>query len=183
MVKEWNGYSHKRKTLRVTSPTEEQRCTYYLQLPYRYGIPLLVASGALHWLLSQSIFLARVDVIDQNGEPSYDSISTCGYSPMALIFVICLGAVLVLIGIACGFFKSKGDMPLAGSCSAAISAACHPPESDVNASTKPLMWGVVTDSLDPEGGDTGIGHCSFTSFPVEAPTVGKEYAGLRHRQV
>ena len=34
-------------------------------------------------------------------------------------------------------------MPLAGRCSAAISAACHPPEVDTNALTKALLWGVV----------------------------------------
>ena len=181
MGHEWSSYAQKRRPLRVTSPTEEQRCTYYLQLPYRYGIPLLVASGTLHWLVSQAIFLARVDVIDSEGQPTSDSISTCGYSPIALIFVIALGTILVLIGITCGFLKSKGNMPLAGSCSAAISAACHPPESDVDAPLKPVMWGTITDSLGLEDGETGIGHCSFTSLPVEAPIIGKEYAGIRHR--
>ena len=35
-------------------------------------------------------------------------------------------------------------MPIAGPCSAAISAACHRPEEDVDAATKPVMWGTVS---------------------------------------
>ena len=180
MVQEWNGYAHKRKPLRVTSPTEKQRSTYYLQLPYRWGLPLLIGSGLLHWLVSQSIFLARVDVIDSFGNLDNGlSISTCGYSPIAIIFAIFLGAFIVTTGVACGFQKSKGDMPLAGSCSAAISAACHPPRSDVNVAEKPVMWGVVMDARGLEVDGPDIGHCSFTSFHVDAPTLGKQYAGRR----
>ena len=59
---EWSRFAHQRKSLRVTSPTGPQRSTYYLHLPYLYSIPLLILSGALHWLVSQSIFLARVTV-------------------------------------------------------------------------------------------------------------------------
>ena len=148
----------------------------------------------LHWFVSQSIFLARVNVIGDNGDSigytedgidvAYRDVeipgigfSTCGYSLMAMIFVIILGSVIVLLGICFGFRKSRGGMPLAGSCSAAISAACHPPEADVNASLKRVMWGVVAgDSFQYEG--ECVGHCSFTSSKVEAPVVGKYYAGL-----
>lgn len=58
-------------------------------------------------------------------------VSTCGNSPMATIFVIILGSIVVLLGICFGFRKSRIGMPLAGSCSAAIRAAFHPPEADV----------------------------------------------------
>lgn len=146
----------------------------------------------LHWFVSQSIFLARVNVIGYTGFGIWDTytrfgteeveipgkgVSTWGYSPIAMIFVIILGSVIVLLGICFGFRKSRGGMPLAGSCSAAISAACHPPEADVNASLKRVMWGVVTeDSFQYEG--EYIGRCSFTSSKVEAPVVGSYYAGL-----
>ena len=177
LAEEWSAYATKRKFLRVTSPIGGQRSTYRLQLPYRYGIPLLIGSSVLHWLVSQSIFLARVNLIDSTGAEVADGISTCGYSPMAMIFVIILGSIVVLLGICFGFRKSKGGMPLAGSCSAAISAACHPPEADVNASRKRVMWGVVAeDSFQYEG--ESVGHCSFTSTDVEAPVVGKWYCGL-----
>lgn len=177
LAEEWSGYASKRRFLRVTSPIGGQRSTYRLQLPYRYGIPLLIGSSALHWFVSQSIFLARVNVIDSTGTEVPDvGISTCGYSPIALIFVIILGSIVVLLGIANGFRKARGGMPLAGSCSAAISAACHPPETDVDASLKRVMWGVVAEESFKHRGES-VGHCSFTSFKVEAPTVGKLYAG------
>ena len=175
LAEEWGAYAHKRRYLRVTSPKGRQRSTYRLQLPYRYGIPLLVGSGTLHWLVSQSIFLARINVLDSTGaEVPNVSISTCGYSPIAIIFVIVCGFLVVLLGAANGFRKTKSGMPLAGSCSAAISAACHAPEAD--ASSKRLMWGVVAnDNTNPSS--QSVGHCSFTSLEVEAPVVGNRYAG------
>ncbi|KAM0794745.1 hypothetical protein BDR22DRAFT_826699 [Usnea florida] len=191
LAEEWNLYATKRNFLRVTSPAGGQRSTYRLQLPYRYGVPLLIGSSMLHWFVSQSIFLARVNEIGFAGEGNEtytgpgneeteihgQGVSTCGYSPLAMIFVIILGSIVVLLGICFGFRKSRGGMPLAGSCSAAISAACHPPEADVNASLKRVMWGVVAeDSFQYEG--ESVGHCSFTSSKVEAPVVGKWYAGL-----
>ena len=178
LAEEWSAYATKKKFLRVTSPIGGQRSTYRLQLPYRYGIPLLVGSSVLHWLVSQSIFLARINVVDfAEAEVNWVGLSTCGYSPMAMIFVIILGSIIVLLGIGFGFRKSRSGMPLAGSCSAAISAACHPPEADVNASLKRVMWGVVAEDCFQYEGE-GVGHCSFTSFTVEAPVVGKWYCGL-----
>jgi hypothetical protein len=46
---EWISYSHKRKGLRVThKPSGAQRFTYFLQLPYRFGIPLMILSVTLY---------------------------------------------------------------------------------------------------------------------------------------
>jgi len=171
LADEWNGYAHKRKPLRVTSPVGEQRCTYRLQLPYRYGIPLLILSGTLHWLVSQSLFLARVTAFTSDGaEDIVGSISTLGYSSIAIMTVIIYGTIVVLIGIGMAFRRYKPGMPLVGSCSAAISAACHRPNDDVDASRKGVMWGVVSVG-------NGIGHCCITSFEVETPVVGELYAG------
>lgn len=69
-------------------------------------------------------------------------------------------------------------MHFAGSCSGAVSAACRPSKSDVNASMKPVMWGVVENEINSKGGEIEIGHCSFTSFNVSAPVSGKHYAGI-----
>ena len=179
LAKEWRTYGSRSSFLRVTTPSGRQRSTYRLQLPYRYGVPLLIGSGTLHWLVSQSIFLARVDIVESKPfEYTGAEISTCSYSPMALIFVIILGSIVLLVGVVNGFRKVKGGMPFAGSCSAAISAACHPPKADVKASSKRVKWGVVAerDSNDP---DNRVGHCSFTSFEVETPIVGRMYAGLQ----
>jgi len=178
LAREWSGYAEKRKTLRVSSPKERQRATYRLQLPYSYGIPLLILSGVLHWLVSQSLFFVRIIVLDPTDTEVQDlSKSTCGYSPIAIILVIVLGAFVVLFGIANGFRKYEAGMPLVGSCSAAISAACHRPEEDVHASMKPLVWGAVDKGRSGPVGSR-VGHCSFTSFKVDPPVRGGLYAGL-----
>lgn len=166
LAEEWSGFAHQRKTLRVTCPVGKQRSTYWLQLPYFYGIPLLVMSGILHWLVSQAIFLVRI-VVEETSRAELDS--TCGYSPIAIITVIPLGALLLLVVIANGFRKYKQGMPLAGSCSAAISAACHRPREDVDAAVLPVLWGSV-------GTEGPIGHCCFTSFEISAPVEGELYA-------
>lgn len=169
LADEWNGYAHERKPLRVTNPDGAQRSTYRLLLPYKYGIPLLIVSAVLHWLVSQSLFLANVTRYDTHGqEDPNDSVFSIGYSCIAIITVIFLGAFMILLGLLHGFRWHQG-MPLAGSCSAAISAACHRPGGDVDAATQPVMWGVVSS-------ENGVGHCCFTSFEVSPPIHGELYA-------
>src|ERR1700753_3703235 len=59
---EWNSYASSKKGLRVSNkPTGEQRGTHFLQLPFRWGIPLIILSVVLHWLSSQSIFLVSME--------------------------------------------------------------------------------------------------------------------------
>jgi hypothetical protein len=131
-------------------------------------------SGGLHWLMSQSLFLALVTVYDHNGEQDQSaSISTVGYSCIAIFCALILGSIAVLGGIANGFRRYDDGIPLVGSCSAAISAACHRPMEDSTAYLKAVMWGVVKDN---QNGDQ-IGHCSISSFEVEKPVVGSLYAG------
>lgn len=48
-------------------------------------------------------------------------------------------------------------MPLASTCSAAISAACHPHKDDNEAFSFPVVWKDVSEAED------GIGHFSFTT--------------------
>lgn len=178
--KEWSAYAIKRKFLRVTTSRGRQRSIYRLQLHYRYGVPLLIASSTLYWSVSQLIFLARIKVFDSLGVEITDAgISTCGYSPMVLISVIILRSIIVLVGIANDFRELSHKMPLADSCSAAISAACHPPKADVNASLKRVVWSVIAEGSD--NSDSSIDHCSFTSFEVKTPIVGKRYAELQRQ--
>ncbi|KAL8645139.1 MAG: hypothetical protein Q9226_007434 [Calogaya cf. arnoldii] len=172
LCREWINYSKHRKPLRVTKPRGEQRSTYSLQLPYSYGIPLVIISGILHWLVSQSIFLARITVFDSlDRDDKRYSVSTCGYSCIAIIAVIFVSSIALLAGNSIGFRKYPSGMPMAGSNSAAISAACHAPPEDVDASVLPVMWGVVSM-------EDNTGHCCFTSLDVTPPIVGECYAGL-----
>lgn len=156
LSQEWKGFEFTRKTLRVSKPKGKQRSKHFLQLPYRAAIPMLVVGGFMHWLLSQSIFLAVVAEYGNDGgliDPT--TVGTCGFSPLAIIFVIASCACLMIAVIVLGQRKFKGGMPLAGSCSAAISAACHRPDWDEDASMQPVQWGVVQDSFS----HGGIGHC------------------------
>lgn len=128
--------------------------------PYRYGVPLLVMAALLHWMLSQSIFLARLQAFESDRTPdSYYDVSTCGYSLCATVTTISFGAFILLIGLINGFHRYKPEMPLAGSCSAAISAACQPMETEKDPSMKALQWGVA----ETEREERGIGYCRFSS--------------------
>ncbi|MCJ1431301.1 hypothetical protein MMC27_000652 [Xylographa pallens] len=167
---EWTNYAHYRKSLRVTSPSGDQRSSYWLQLPYTYSIPLLVLSGLMHWLVSQSLFLARIGQSDGEGNIIVLE-STCGYSPIAIIFTIMVGTLMVIGVILNGFRSYRPGIPLAPSCSAAISAACHPPAGDGNAARSLVKWGEVTALTSDD-----LAHCTFTSDPdVTMPIVGRLY--------
>jgi hypothetical protein len=133
----------------------------------------MITSGTIHWLTSQSLFLALVYTGSANGDrglpDSYDVESSVGYSCIAIFCALILGGVVVLTGILNGFRRFAPGIPVAGSCSAAISAACHPPHDDTSAALKPVKWGVVNE------GAGGVGHCSFSSFEAENPVEGLKY--------
>lgn len=172
VAKEWHAYAKERKPLRVTRPTGLQRSTYRLQIPYRYGIPLLILSGVLHWLVSLTLFLARVNTYDSDGyKIDDDSFASVGYSPIGMITVVLLGGLILFFLNLIGFRKYQDGLPLAGTCSAAISAACHRPQDDPDAAFKPVMWGAVKH-------DNDVGHCCFTSQEVTAAIEWERYAGL-----
>jgi hypothetical protein len=186
LATEWDSYARHRKGLRVSSsPVGAQRTAYFLQLPYRYSTPLVVISGLMHWLISQSIFLIFVEIYEASVEN--DSISggtegnasarvpvsdytTCGWSPAGVFSVIVVGVVMVLFLLVAGSRRLGSDMPVAGSCSAAISAACHPMPYDKMASVEPLQWGFTSLEEDEKG------HCSFSSGEVDAPRKGVLYS-------
>jgi hypothetical protein len=169
--KEWHDLAHNRQPLRVTSPCGEQRSTYFLSLPYRYLISISTVSVATHWILSQSLFLVAIDVFDLRGtfNPSH-SILTCGFSCIALIFLIGIGWLVFITGVGMGFRRYRGGMPLAGSCSSALSAACHPPEDEPDVALVPVKWG-VTSIAD------GVGHCSLSGRYVSPPITWRLYMG------
>jgi hypothetical protein len=175
LAHEYGGYATDRKSLRVTTPRGTQRSTYWLQLPYTYGVPLILASAVLHWFISQSIFLARVSVWKDGMEISLKSYSAVGFSPAPILCTILLGTCMLLVAVGMGFRKLPSSVPIAGSCSMALAAAAHRPESDVDAAVLPVKWGVVCAPEDAEG----VGHCCFTSEEVTEPQEGKLYAGDR----
>jgi hypothetical protein len=180
LASEWSDFASERKTLRVSHPKGIQRSTHFLQLPYKIALPLMVIAGVLHWLLSQSIFLAVVAEYSPTGSLADPlNVASCGFSPLAMISVIVLGALLIVFTLALGFLRRyDASIPLVGSCSAAIAAACHQPTWDGDASAKALQWGAIPDMMD----SNGVGHCSFSSGEVERPLEGIEYAGTSTKE-
>lgn len=186
-----------RKYLRVSDPKGEQKCTYFLNLPYKYGIPLLIGSGMMHWLVSQSVFLANITIIPRDGlVPMQDEITTVAYSPLAMLFLLFLGFFLLIFLLGMAMRQLPLGMPLIGSNSFALSAACHIPgytqaERD-EAVLRPLSWGAipppsktgalgirdVVNSRDSESEELnrGIGHCCFSDKVLDVPLRGSLYS-------
>lgn len=159
---EWLSFARKRQALRVSRPRGSQRSTLYLQLPFHYAIPLLLTSGILHWLLSQSLFLVRIQIAGLSEYRLPDNnrlVSAVGWSPLALMPAIALLFVMMLALWLLGLRRFNGDMPLAPPCSVAIAAASrtrrgvrvavaleeeqeeYEGEEDVAAGK--IMWGVI----------------------------------------
>ncbi|KAJ5186044.1 hypothetical protein N7472_010884 [Penicillium cf. griseofulvum] len=87
------------KGLRVSSNRRgAQRSFYFLSLPFRYSIPLMLAYTVLHWLLSQAIFYVQIYMYDADmyHDPSLD-VDACAWSPIALIFTIIVGSLMVMV--------------------------------------------------------------------------------------
>jgi len=182
-----------RKTLRVTTPEGIQRSSYFVHMPLRYGIPMLASITLQHYLVTQGIFVYATEPYPSEGS-SDASLDLPGlqigvaFSAPALIYGECccmiymflltcprpattLGFGYIFMLVSFMVRRYSETMPLASTCSAAISAACHPPNDDSEAYLFPLQCGVV--SVD----ENGVGHCSLTTArDVFPPEVGKLYA-------
>lgn len=184
---EYSSYGVTRKPLRVTRPVKgsKQKSTYWLSIPYQYGVPLLLLHMLLHWLISQSLYYVLVIPYNIQGEADYGSeVSSLGYSPLPIFLAILVSSLLVFLMLLLSCKRLKSNMPLAGACSAAISAACHPPKGENLGITAlgPIRWGQTVgppnwridhadDTIDDERG-----HCSFTALDVVNPTLTNLYA-------
>jgi len=83
---EWSRFATQRKTLRVTHPRGIQRSTYFVSMPYKYGIPLMVANTVLHTLISQSLFIvSAVAYLPNLVEDPVNSYTVTGYSTSSII--------------------------------------------------------------------------------------------------
>ncbi|RTE77655.1 hypothetical protein BHE90_007883 [Fusarium euwallaceae] len=138
---EWSDFGRKRKGLRVSSdPRGEQRSRYFLQLPYRWSIPLILMSMLIHWMLSQSIFLAVINFGDDGFA------TTCGYSPIAILAVVITAVVMAIPVVITGYRRLPTAMPVVGSCSLGIAAACHGLGGAERSDEPlvPLRWGAMS---------------------------------------
>lgn len=182
---EYSSYGASPKPLRVTWPIKNsmQQSTYWLSMPYQYGAPLMVIYAVLHWLISQSIFYVRIMAYDWIGRPIYQfSVSSLGYNALAIFISILVGAFMVCLLLGLSFRRFKSEIPLAGACSVAISAACHVPRDKPldHVARGAVIWGETVASPSSTGDRGGIeddkGHCSFTSLDAVRPSLRKMYA-------
>lgn len=185
--REWNQFARKARGLRVSGiPSGSQRSSYFLQIPSRFAIPIMLLSGVLHWLVSQSIFFVAIESYDHQGvQHDYSNHVgsldpgnlTCGYSPIAITFVIILAIVMMLFVVGAGLQRYESGIPVAGSCSVVLSAACHVEGDNTKSSemaSKPVQWGVTRS-----GGEHEVGHCAFSDTKVTFPQQFAMYAGKR----
>jgi len=173
---EWNDFISERKALRLSVPRGMQRSHYFLSLPYRYSVPLMVCSGLLHWLISQSIFVIQTVAYTPNFDRNRNmDASSVGYSSIGIMLAMAFGVVPVFLLLIVGFafkydvkrvkytgYKPSHTMPLVSTCSAAISANCHRPEQDKDCSRLPVIWGFVQE-------EAGGGRYTFTTTKEVGP--------------
>lgn len=205
---EWDHFSRHRKGLRVSSkPEGAQRSTYFLQLPYRVAVPLMILSGTLHWLTALSIFVVSITELPGPYIPLFSTSReylTCGFSLPPMIAVMCLGILMICAMVSTGRMRLYGCMPIASSCSAAISAACHVIDAERalllgpeiakwssemslkstraleaeitgGAACLPLQWGDNCGDIDFSADNT-VRHCAFSSGKVCLPKEGVRYS-------
>jgi len=197
---EYISYSQARKPLRVSEPREGQYSTYYLQIPYGYAIPLMTWSIALHYFISQALYFERLIYFhkdDSSRDVVEETSNATVLNALGLFCVGVTGLVGAIILFSLGFRRYPDMMPIGGTCSASIAAACWRPENDGEAAIKELMWGELklqpTDQLqdntetlsfsnrsrtrdDPIYHDTGeVRHLCFTTFPVVTPQANTLY--------
>lgn len=177
---EWTSFagSGKAKGLRVSHPTDgsKQRSAYFLSVPYRWAVPSLATFTVLHWLFSQMVFLAQIKAYDYSGNvDTVNSFTTAFYSPLAMLIAVPIASAAILILVAVGvLMRYPAGAPLAGCCSASISAACQPEprredEFDGDLWLRPLRWGVV-DAMESD-----VAHATFSDLPVSELVKGMEY--------
>lgn len=128
MAKEWSAMGTRYKALRVTNPKGQQSSTYFLQLPYRYSVPLLTISILLHWILSGCIYilLMQGDYFDSSGSDGpFDSFMALGFSTKSLFTMMTLSVFLALVPLLFGLILLPPKTFVVGSNSLAIAAVCQ----------------------------------------------------------
>jgi hypothetical protein len=199
LAHEWSEFFRRSKSLRVSSSRQGlQRSTYFLQLPYRYALPLLCISALLHWLASQSLSVVSVElhnmfgVHDPSGvcehkDPRYlhkngfyddcgEDFITITYSLLAILLSLIVAVVLTIAIFALGR-KRLSPVPVVGSCSVAIAASCHARPDEQTPWEKKLKWGTFTTQSDVQY--FRMPHCGFSSREVERPVNGTLYTQIR----
>lgn len=169
-------YQQPKRSLRMTYAREgtEQRNSHFFTIPLRYWIPMTALWTLLQWLASQTIFFARLDLLSHWLKITEFSISQVGYSVLGMICFFVVSLVVFLWGAVLSCKNIDNRMPLAATCSAALSAACHPRHTSLKHFEKKIHWGVERQG---EGSlSSGLQRCTFTSLDARYPTFDEIYA-------
>lgn len=156
-----------RRSLRMTSPGIRQRGSYFLQVPFRYAIPLMATTSALHYILSRSIFLVNLNIYDTEGA-FRGSIQQVAWSPAAVVGAVVFILTLSIVLCVCACKRFPVRMPLLRSNTLAIAAACHPHKDDTDAAFRPVAYGVLRADGDKQ-------RVGFSSFEVDELQRGEVY--------
>lgn len=169
-----------KRSLRVTNPRKgsKQRPTRFLTIPFKYWAVSATLETGLHYLASQAVFYARVDLLDHWLEvmPAW-SISQVGYSILGLIYFLVLAFLVFVFITWISLRKLRNRTPLAATCSGAISAACHPHDLGVRHHEKEVHWGVeVEDSGEELDEGENVKRCTITSAAAYYPKLDTYHA-------
>ena len=178
--KEFIAFTKTYKPLRVSKPSGKQRSTYWLQLPIRSGMPLLIIMAILRWITSQTLFILRATKYDFKdvffaerslAEMAANTVNVIGYSDIAWFVFIGINVSMAIILLSLRTIKIVSGGPLVGTCSLAISAACHlgRDEDPTAAPFQPLMYGVIqTDGFE-------VNRVGFSAQEVQPLVDGLTY--------
>ncbi|KAL9058325.1 MAG: hypothetical protein Q9162_001780 [Coniocarpon cinnabarinum] len=177
---ELSDYATESKMMRVTRPRGPQRSTYWLQLPYKWSLPLMAMMTLLHWLISEALFMVDVQVFDPDGRkipPNSDSSDGSFYGlawgPTATLCAVVEGGLIISFVYAYGFRKFTAGVPVFSSCSIAISAGCHMSTQEYDdAIFRPLKYGVLKTGKLGDAQPVG-----FSALEVTPLQKGELYGG------
>ncbi|UPX09651.1 uncharacterized protein EKO05_0000336 [Ascochyta rabiei] len=173
---EFDRLTRVQKGLRVSERSKgQQRASHFFTLPTRYALPLMAVSAALHYLCSQSLFMARFDGMRDGNIDPQDQMVRLGYSATGMIALISVNFAMMVVTICVAGFRrlstGLGEMSM----SVVISAACHIKRPEYEPWLQAVQWGDVSGGIGEMEGGQDIRHCAFTSLSAERPIEGHIY--------
>lgn len=167
---EFMQYVMQRQPLRVRSPASARLSTYWLALPFKYTMPLMILSPLLYWAASQAIFVVLLDVVGLDCKVDLDSsISTMECSSDTTVLAMILSTAIFVSGTVLAFRDYPAGKTLASSSYIAITAAYHARPDDPDAYFICEMGSV----------ENGVSRCASSSQVVAPPIPGRRYARLQ----
>ena len=117
------------------------------------------------------LFVVRINRRNRHGVLEPDSpLAACGFSSSALMALLLVLTALSVLKSVLGFRGFTAHIPLAGSCSWVISAACHPNPDDAEPALGRMKWRSIS-----ERGEETVGHFFFSCRRVAKPKLEKKY--------